>query len=47
MGAGSFTVTLTATKNVPSGDYTGDVVVTNGSQMHRLPYWIRIDRKGA
>jgi minor extracellular serine protease Vpr len=43
--AGSFTVALTATKSVASGDYTGDIVVTTGGQTHRLPYWIRIDRK--
>jgi minor extracellular serine protease Vpr len=43
---GSFTATLTATTNVASGDYTGDIVVTNGGQTHKLPYWVRIDRKG-
>jgi minor extracellular serine protease Vpr len=43
---GSFTATLTATKDVASGDYTGDIVVTTGGQTHRLPYWVRIDRKG-
>ncbi|HEV8536295.1 MAG TPA: S8 family serine peptidase [Candidatus Limnocylindria bacterium] len=42
---GSFTATLTASKSVASGDYTGDIVVTTGGQTHRLPYWIRIDRK--
>jgi minor extracellular serine protease Vpr len=43
----SFTATLTATKAVASGDYTGDIEVTTGGQTHRLPYWIRIDRRGA
>jgi len=43
--SGSFTATLTATKSVASGDYTGDIVVTTGGQTHRLPYWVRIDRK--
>jgi minor extracellular serine protease Vpr len=43
--SGSFTVTLDAAKNVASGDYSGDIVVTTGGQTHRLPYWVRIDRK--
>jgi minor extracellular serine protease Vpr len=43
--SGSFTVTLTAAKSVASGDYTGDIEVTAGTQTHRLPYWVRIDRK--
>jgi minor extracellular serine protease Vpr len=43
---GSFTATLTATRTVATGDYSGDIVVTTGGQTHRLPYWVRIDRKG-
>jgi minor extracellular serine protease Vpr len=44
--SGSFTATLSATRTVATGDYTGDIVVTNNGQTHRLPYWVRIDRKG-
>lgn len=32
-------------RSVPTGDYSGDVVVSVGGQTHRVPCWVRIDRK--
>ncbi|MDR7520571.1 MAG: S8 family serine peptidase [Armatimonadota bacterium] len=42
----TFTVSLTAATSVPTGDYEGDIVVTAGSVVQRIPYWVRIDRLG-
>ncbi|MDR7404923.1 MAG: S8 family serine peptidase, partial [Armatimonadota bacterium] len=42
----TFTVTLTAATSVPTGDYEGDIVVSAGSVIQRIPYWVRIDRQG-
>jgi minor extracellular serine protease Vpr len=43
----TFTLSLRAGKSsqTPSGDYSGDVEVTCGSTLLRLPWWVRIDRQ--
>lgn len=41
---GSFTVSLSIPQSVPSGDYQGDVVVSDGTTTMRLPWWVQVDR---
>jgi minor extracellular serine protease Vpr len=49
---GTGTTTLTVSFNggtasqTPSGDYTGDVVLTCGGVQHKSPWWTRVDREG-
>ena len=45
VGAGastSFTARLTATPSNADGDYFGDIVLTSGSTMLQMPYWVRL-----
>lgn len=39
----TFTVTITVTPSVAVGDYYGDVVLTSGTVVLQMPYWIRIN----
>ncbi|MGH2378771.1 MAG: S8 family serine peptidase [Candidatus Limnocylindria bacterium] len=45
VSGGAVTVTLTASRAVPGGDYSGDVVVTaTDGQTYRAPFFVRLNR---
>jgi minor extracellular serine protease Vpr len=43
-GTTTFSVNLAVARNVPSGDYEGDIEVAFGLSTMRLPWWVRIAR---
>ena len=44
LSGGTITATMTIDRSVPGGDYSGDLVVTDGGDVYLIPFWVRVNR---